>query len=219
MPAALSAAPAGVLFAEDFDDAPEAVVVAAPPEPEIIAPVFTLEDIEAVRRRAHAEGRAAAAAATGAAVQAALGEIAATLGRIEAEAEAEAERGAEETSRLLLDILLTLLPATCARHAETEVRAVARAVLPALRRPAAITVRVHPELVPAMRDEIDRFDPDLAGKISVIPVETMTPSDVRANWMNGSAIRDMRTTWREVAAALRSCGLLIDPAVESETDG
>ena len=59
-------------------------------------------------------------------------------------AAARAEQSAEAIARLLFDSLAATFPALCARYGDAEVRAVVRAVLPALTQEQAITVRAHP---------------------------------------------------------------------------
>ena len=211
---------ARVLFAEDFDGLEGVTVIEAPPEPEVIVPAFTAADREIIRERAYAEGRAAAAveaqAAHRLAVQDALAGIETALRTLDEEQADAALRHAEDVARLLLDTLFTLLPALCARHGETEVRAVARAVLPALAREPAVTVRVHPELAAAVQHEIAQLDPEFARRVSLIAVETVARGDVRVGWADGHAVRDTGLAWRQVAAALSQAGLLLPPASTPE---
>lgn len=207
---------ARMLFAEEFDLAPGVTIIDAPPEPEIIAPVFTAGDIAHARDAAFAEGHAAGIAEAEAAelgrARHALATMAAQLGAASQDAALLAERAAEEIARLLLDTLTTLLPALCARHGEAELRAVIRAVLPALMREPAVTVRINPLLAPAVRDELGRLDPELAERVRLVPAETMPAGDVRVAWQDGAAVRDTRAVWDQVAAALSEAGLLMhDP--------
>jgi len=205
---------ARMLFAEEFDLAPGVTIIEAPAEPEIIAPVFTAADIEAARDAGWSEGREAghaeAEAAGVALARAALAAIAAGLADAAQTAAAHAEQAAEEIARLLLDTLMTFLPALCARHGEPEVREVIRAVLPPLLREPAITVRVGPGTAAAARDEIARLDPDLAERVRLVPTEAMAAGDVRVTWNDGAAMRDTRAVWHEVAAVLSGLGLLLD---------
>lgn len=103
--------PRRVLFGESFDPPPAPQPAA---EPEIIAPTFTLEDLELARADAFAEGRKAGAAEAEASLvarQAAALEGCATA--IAASA-AEARRAAETTiaslARTLIGALATVLP-------------------------------------------------------------------------------------------------------------
>ncbi len=213
----------GVLFAEDFDDATGVTVIEAPAEPEVIAPVFSAADLESAHARAYADGRAAglgeAAATHDHAAREALADIARALETAGAELAGLAADHADEVARLLLDTLMTLLPATCARHAEAEVRAVARAVLPALQREAAVTVRAHPRTAGAIAEEIERLDPELAARIRLLPADHLAASDIRIGWADGGAVRDTDAAWREIAEVLEQSGLRVRAeSAEDTTD-
>lgn len=205
---------ARMLFAEEFDLAPGVTIIEAPPEPEIIAPVFTAADVEAARDAGWTEGREAgiaeAEAAGVALAREAIAAIGAQLGNAAEVAAGIAEQAADEIARLLLDALMTLLPASCARHGETEVREVIRAVLPPLTREPSITVRVSPLVGTAAADEIARLDPELAERVRLVPTEAMAAGDIRVAWNDGMAVRDTRAVWNEVAAVLSGHGLLVD---------
>ena len=208
-----------MLFAEDFDDITGVTVIEAPSEPEIIAPTFTAADFERAREQAFADGRAAAHEAAEAAhrenMRAGVAAIAAALDAAALEQAALAAREAEELARLLLDTLMTMLPTLCARHGETEVRGVARAVLPALLREKAISVRVAPHLAPAVGEEIERIDSELAARVRIVPSDGMGASDVRIGWTDGAAVRDAGAVWNEIAGVLSQAGLLMrEPAPE-----
>lgn len=102
--------PRRILFAESFDPPPAAQPA---PEPEIIAPTFTLEDLELARADAFAEGRKAGATEAEAGL---LARQAAALERCAtaiADSTAEARRAAETTiaalARTLIDSLATQL--------------------------------------------------------------------------------------------------------------
>jgi flagellar assembly protein FliH len=204
---------ARMLFAEEFDLAPGVTIIEAPAEPEIIAPVFTAADVDAARDAGWSEGREAglaeAEAASAAIAREAIAAIAAQLGNAAEVAARIAEQAAEEIARLLLDALMTLLPALCARHGEAEVRDVLRAVLPPLTREASITVRVSPLIAAPVQDEIARLDPDLAERVRLVPTDTMAAGDVRVAWNDGAAMRDTGAVWNEVAAVLSGLGLLV----------
>ncbi len=103
--------PRRVLFGESFDPPP-----ATPPasEPEIIAPSFTLEDLELARAEAFAEGRAAGVAEAEGGLLARQATALETCATAIAASVAEARRVAETTiaalARTLIDSLATTLP-------------------------------------------------------------------------------------------------------------
>ena len=80
-------------------------------------------------------------------------------------AAARAEQTAEAIAGLLLDSLAATFPALCACYCDAEVCAVVRAVLPALTRERAITVRANPVTAAAVAGEFARLDPDLAAHV------------------------------------------------------
>lgn len=216
-----------VLFVEDFDAPPEGDVAVIPPPPpsEIAAvPLFSVADLEAARADAWAAGREAgreaglaeAAAAESAALRVALGGIAAQMVEVSRSGVEKVEQAAEAIARLLLDVLMVALPATCARYGEAEVRAIMRVVVPPLTQEQAITVRVPPPLAAAVEAEIREFDPELAEKLRVVPTEKLAGSDVRISWEDGFAIRDTRDLWRQIREVLASAGLTVDAGGEEK---
>ncbi len=213
---------ARMLFAEEFDPLPGVTIIEAPAEPEIIAPVFTVEDVEAARDAGWSDGREAglaeAEAASAVIGREALAAIAAQLGAASQVAAALAEQAAEEIARLLLDTLATLLPALCARHGEAEVRAVIGAVLPPLTQEPSITVRISPLIAASVEQEIARLDPDLAERVRLVPTEAMAAGDIRVAWRDGTAVRDTRAAWEQVAAVLSDAGLLINDTLPMHDD-
>jgi flagellar biosynthesis/type III secretory pathway protein FliH len=131
-----------------------------------------------------------------------------------------AEQSAEAIARLLLDSLAAIFPTLCARHGDTEVRAIVRVVLPALTQESVITVRAHPRTAVAVAQEIARLDPDLVAHVQTVECDAMSPGDVRIAWRNGSARRDAAALWQQVAAVLMPAGLLrADAAIRETVDG
>ena len=202
---------AAILFAEDFDDPP------APPqheqelEPEVLEPVFSLGELEAVRREAHASGVAAGMALTEDAHRQAVRVATQTVGEMLAESRGEAARAvdasAEALARTLLATLCAALPALCARHGEAELRDIVRALLPSLVHEPWVTVRVHPSLIDPLAAELHTLGAELAGLVMLTPMDAMLPGDVRIAWQHGSASRDTRSILGEIDDALGTIGL------------
>lgn len=197
-----------LLFAEDFDLPPHADD--AVPEPEIIAPTFAAEDIDAVRQEAwkagYEAGITSAESTSIALARAAMPDVAAALALVADEAGRLAEEAAEAMAQMLVDGLATLFPAMAAAHGASETRSVVRAILPALQQEPRATVRVAPDLADALAGEITMLDPDLADRVAVVADPTMAPGDVRASWATGTATRDTLAAWHEVAAVLSQAG-------------
>ena len=206
---------AGVLFAEDFD-VPETA-----PDPEVIEAVFSASEMAGARDAAwlagHAAGVQEVAASGEAATRRALETIAREISAERDVAAVRAEQLAEAIAGLLLSSLAAAFPALCASYGDAEVRAIFRAVLPALTQEPAITVRANPRTAAALASEIERLDPDLAVHVQTTAYDAMPPGDVRITWRNGSSVRDASALWRQVAAVLVPAGLLRTDAAIPET--
>jgi flagellar assembly protein FliH len=202
-------APIRVLFAEDFD---QPAGPAPAPEPEVIAPSFSAADVAAAREAGWAEGyesgRAEAARADAAATRGATEAIAAELAGSREVARMHAEQSAEGVAHVLLDSLASVFPVLCARHGEDEVRAIVRAVLPALAQEPAVTVRANPHAVPGLTRELAELDAELADRVRIVPTDAIGPADVRISWRSGSALRDTAALWQQVAGVLLPAGML-----------
>ncbi len=208
----------GTLFGEDFDK-PEAAS-----EPEVIVPVFSTIDIaaahEAAWRGGHDAGLQDAATSDAAATRQAIAAFAEQFTTECAAATALAEQSAEAIARLLLDSLAAIFPTLCVRYGDAEVRAIVRAVLPALTQEPTITVRTHPHTARALEQEIARLAPDLAAHVQAVDCDAMSPGDVRIAWHNGTATRDAAALWQQVAAVLAPAGLLrADAAIRETVNG
>jgi flagellar assembly protein FliH len=202
-----------ILFAEDFDAPPGVTVFDDPPDgAEPVAPAFTEEELAAARADAYAEGHsnglAKAAADRAEVTRQMLGVIVERLDGARAEAARVAEESADALARLLLGTLASVLPALCARHGAAEVVALTHAVLPALVREPRVTIRISPHVMRAVEQELGRLDPELHGRVSLVPTDAVVPGDVRITWQDGAAARDAAALWRDVADALAPLDLL-----------
>jgi flagellar biosynthesis/type III secretory pathway protein FliH len=188
------------LFDEDFDKPTRA------PQPKVVEPVYSSDDITGAREAAWQEGHAAglqeAEADTCAVTQKLIETIAGQLETARATATEIAEQSAEELARLLLDSLAAILPTLCAQHGEAEVQAVVRAVLPALTQEPAITIRANPHERMVIAQEMERLEPELAARVQIVPTDAIAPGDVRITWRNGAATRNAEALWQQVAAIL-----------------
>jgi flagellar biosynthesis/type III secretory pathway protein FliH len=196
-----------ILFAEDFDVPVGVTVLDDPPESaKPKPPPITQADVTAAQEKAYAEGfengLAQAAADRAEVTSRMLRVIAERLETADAEARSMAEKCAESVARLLLGTLASMLPATCARHGETEVVAAMRAILPALSHEPRIILRVSPHVVDAVSQELEHMGTEMAEKISLTPTDAVPPGDVRVSWEDGEATRDARALWRDIAETL-----------------
>jgi len=208
-----------VLFSEDFDLASD---VLHAPEPEIIEPTFSAAELEAVRAEAFQAGSDAAAAQAASADHALIRQGITAIATHLATARDELLHHAEETAaamaRLLLGSLGAVLPQLAARYGEAELQSVMRAVLPGLFKEPAVTVRINPCHAAAAAQEIETADPELAGRLQIVPSDSVPPGDIRIAWRNGGASRDAAALWTQVAEALDLAGLAPLPAETRELE-
>ncbi len=217
--AATSAAPAPsafVIYAEDFDD-PPAPPDRAPeppdPEPELIAPSFTLVELEAARAAARAEGaaseRARLAAEESAARSRALEAVATALSGAAEAARIAVEETTEALARAVLSLVAAGLPSLCARYGDGEARALVRRLLPTLDAEPRITVRLNPHLLNGVRADLAGLDPEIAAAVQLVPADAMAPGDVRVSWEGGACHRSAAAACTAVREALALLGLLL----------
>ncbi|MBV9252447.1 MAG: hypothetical protein JO227_24780 [Acetobacteraceae bacterium] len=202
----------GVLFMEDFDAAPPPESPAEPePEPEVIEPVFTVQELQSAKQQSweagYQAGYAEAAGAARTSVTDALAKIGPAVAAATQRAEAGAHQSAEAVARLLLDSIAAAFPALCARHGEGELRAIIRSLLPAIAHEPAITIRVNPADADAVAEEVSRIDLD-AGAIRIEPAAAVAAGDIRIQWRNGRAMRNAAALWAEISDILGAAGLL-----------
>ena len=210
---------AGVLYAEDFDEAAPACTAPSEPalEPELIEPVFTAVELD----RARAEGRAAGQAEAERGVAASRLQVLRLIGDTMADAREAARivatEAAEATARCMLSALTACLPALCTRHGADELRAFVRVVLPVLAEEPRITVRVHPHMIGVLEDELASMDFEIVERISLHPSEAIAPGDARVTWSEGSASRQAARARAAVEEALALLGLLDCQTHQPET--
>ncbi|GAC1342795.1 MAG: hypothetical protein NVSMB18_17460 [Acetobacteraceae bacterium] len=195
----------GILYAEDFDD-PKPQDTVEPVE-EALPPPLTQADIDRACVAAVEEARTGwEAIRTGHRSQA----LAAISGAIEAvrdETGRETAALAEGIASTMLSMLSGALPVLCRDHGPAEARALVQRLIPLLRREPRITIRVHPSLVPVLRDDLAPLEDDIVGTITVAPA-ALAPGDVRVTWGEGSFVRDTQTILAAMQGALAELGLV-----------
>jgi hypothetical protein len=209
----------GALYAEDFD-APKITptpVPEPPLEPEIKTPVFTVSDMES----AHAAGRAAARIEYANNLETmrvkALGQIASGIAESQAANTAAAEEAADAVARAMLSAFAACLPALCAQHGETELRAFVHALLPGLAEEKRITMRVNPAMIAGLTEEIASLEPGIAECVVLMPTNQLPAGDARVAWRDGSAVRDAGQARVRIEEALAALGLLEPSLLNKET--
>jgi flagellar assembly protein FliH len=198
-------------FGEDFGagagdraDEPAAEEPAAPPiDPEAIREAAYQEGLRDGLERADTEHHRA--------VERTLAVLEQQLGAAHYEAAQETDRAARSIAGLLIQTLMKILPAACARFGAAEITSVTRAVLPGLRQEPRVVVAVHPAVAPEVEAELARLGEEFRERAVLSPTETMAPGDVRITWQDGSAARDTNDLMQRIATLFVQYGLLNAP--------
>ncbi len=208
----------GVLYAEDFDAEPAAEDIPPDsdvPEPEVIEPFFTAEELEAAREEGRTAGRAEAERGIAASRLHMLERIADALAEAQGEAATVAESAATGTARAMLSALATCLPTLCERHGAAEVQALVRIVLPGLVDQPRVSVRIHPRLEPVIAAELSALDSEFAERVVLLPNDAIAPGDVKITWEGGAALRDAGRVCAALNESLAALGLYEEELIDA----
>lgn len=197
-------------FGEDFGaDADD------PSERATDEPAMPAIDPDAIREAAYQEGLRdgieRADSERNRAVARTLAALEQHLGTAQYQAAQETDRAARSIAGLLIQTLMKILPAACARFGAAEIAGVARAVLPGLQQEPRVVVAVHPAVAPEVEAEIARLGDEFRERAVLTPTETLAPGDVRITWQDGSAARDTNDLMQRIAALFAQYGLLNAP--------
>lgn len=201
-------------FAEDFGaDADAPITQAGDP-----APADPVPDPEAIREAAYQDGLRdgleRAEARQNRVVERTLTALEEQLGAAQYQAAHEADRAARTIAHLLIQALMKMLPAACARFGASEIAEVARAVLPALRQEPRVVLAVHPALAAEVEAELARLGDGVKERTVLAPSDALPPGDVRITWQDGSAARDTTDLLRQIAALFAQYGLMEAPGAD-----
>ncbi|MCS6853824.1 MAG: hypothetical protein NZ523_03575 [Elioraea sp.] len=186
--------PRRVLFGESFDPPPPLQHAAA--EPEIIAPSFTLEDLELARADAFAEGRKAGMAEAEAGLTARQAAALESCERAIAASLAEARRAAEATiaalGRALIGSLATVLADQAAALLPARVERLVADLTTSLGSGVTLDLYAAPQIVavlePALTTTRVRAGASTALRLHADP--SLSPSEVRVRWASAEALID-----------------------------
>ena len=202
----------GVLYAEDFDEPlpRHAAVQPASPlpavEPEFISPTFSLDELRAATDQAHEEGRIAErsviANAVSAQRNAALVSLAEQLCMTQHQSRQIVEAALDSIAQTTFSLLTVALPALCAGHAEDELRALLRRLLPPIRQLPELHIRVHPSLRDAVEEETSTVLDGSGTQVTWTESTKLAPGDIAIAWQNGGALRDTAATCTGIRNAI-----------------
>ncbi len=196
---------ADVLFAEDFDVAPE-------PDPDTYAGAPGTEPAPAADPQqdiaeAVEYARAAWAQADTHLVASALATIATTIQEAASQASTIAEEYAADTAKTILAMVAAYLPNRCRDHGPAEVEALMRRLLPRIAQQSRLVVRVNPALLSPLQAQLATLDDDAAANVVLTGVPALTPGSAHVKWANGSLQRDTEAIRMTIEAVLSELGL------------
>ena len=211
--------PQKFLFEHSFDNVEQPHALSRTPPPE---PLVSRAEFEAGRIAAFAEGRKSglaeatrsAEARTAAALSALATDIKAVL-ELREQCAADVERRAIETMRA---ITRKAVPALCLKDPLTEVAAIVDACLHEAFEEPRIVLRVVDALFEPLQQRLEAITAaaGYAGKIVLLADSTLGPGDVRVEWAEGGAERDVPRLVCDIDAALARA-LDANPAAAKES--
>jgi hypothetical protein len=196
------------LFGEDFDADAIALAPTPPPDP---PQVITEAMVNAAREAGYAagmrDGKLAEANKQAAGLARALTEMTRQLELLSATIETRLATHAEAIARLMLATLRATFPQLCALHGEAEAVALARSLLPRLRRQAILIIRGSPSLLEQLKNEIPTSLMPLMTAWHWVETTGMAPGDMTIEWENGEARREGIAIEQEIDQILAACGI------------
>lgn len=195
------------IFMEDFDERP----TESSETPEVISPVFTIEELQAARTAGWTEGHDAALAEASLRTREQMATLAASIaqqiGELQETALSLADTQARTLAQLLLDVLASLFPGLCAQYGEHEACRLARPLLEGLNSECEVTLRADPSLAKFLQEELPIIAPDKISRIKIISNNAFVRGSIRISWSNGAAERDPVSLWNGISSVLASFGL------------
>jgi len=200
--------PARFLFDQDFGAPPVPKAAAAPQGPAMVS----LEDHEAALkkaetsafRRGEADGRKAARDADSARLTAAVESLGARLAEALAQADSRAAVTEREGVALALALARKIAGAAVARAPMAEIEAAAEACFLELRQAPHVAVRVTPDVVERVREQLASMahERGFAGRLIVLGDPDVAKGDVRLEWADGGVVRDSEAVARAIDDAI-----------------
>ncbi len=185
--------PRRVLFGESFDPPPAAPQVA---EPEIIAPSFTLEDLELARAEAFAEGRKAGVAEAEGGLLArqatALEACATAIATSVAEARRVAETTISALARTLIDSLAVVLPDHSLALLPLRIERLVADLKESLGSEVALDLFASPQTAGVLEKSLAsmRQSAALPDQVRLRPDPSLPETEVRIRWVSAEAVID-----------------------------
>lgn len=205
----------GILYAEDFShertaSKPMPRPPAAPP------PGPTQADVDAACIRAVQAAQTAWSGSADERRAEALAAIAAAITEAREYDASQTELLAQAMARTVLAMLAGVMPHLCRNHGDDEVRAAVARFVPILARSTRVVVRVHPDLIGVLADDIAAIDDSVAGNVELRPAN-LPSGDVRVDWEDGGMARDTAAICSAMQDTLAQLGLDAAPSETTHT--
>jgi len=178
----------------------------APPPP----PTFSEEELTLAREQAYDQGRQAGHNEAAQSLEQMIGMSLATaahhLQALGAAQAAEGEAIAKEAAAVAVAIVRKLHPEFARLYGLEEIEAAVLDCLRNLDRTPKVTLKVHPELVDAVKEKIEGLAERAAfdGKLGVLADGSLGPGDCRVEWGDGGAERDQSAVWAQIDQAVEA---------------
>lgn len=176
--------------------------------PKAPPPKFSVEEIEAAKLAAYAEGEAAGRdAAYGEHqqnIEQALQAVAGMLGEIAGAEERARVAASREAVELATAIARKLAGRLIARQPQDQIEALVLRCLDDMRDEPRLVVRAAESVVQLLDQRVDQLvaQSGFGGKVVLVPDDTMAPTDCRIDWADGSAERKQSALEQEVDQAV-----------------
>ncbi len=183
--------------------AAEAAAAAEPPPP-----TFSEEELAAARQAAYAEGKAAGLAEAEESHSRHLAEAVAALPVQFEKLAHELEMQGAERHRSALEASITVVrkmfPQLARQNGLDEIQAVVESCLERLRDEPRLVIRTADLDLDVLKDRIEECIARSAfeGKLVFLADERITSGDVRIEWADGGAERDLDCLWKEIDAVI-----------------
>jgi flagellar assembly protein FliH len=187
---------------------PEEIVEAEPEPPP--PPTFSEEELGLARDQAFEAGRQQGLQEAAASLQQMLGMAMATcahhLQSLNQAQTAANEALGKDAVAIGLATVRKLHPAFAKSHGLAEIEAALTDAMGNLDRVARITIKVHPDLVEAVKEkaEVLASDTGFDGKVVVTADSHLAPGDCRVEWGEGGVERDAARTWADIDKAVET---------------
>ena len=176
-------------------------------EEETSEPTFSLEEMEAARQAAYAEGDAAGRQDVVNGIEKqllnGLGRLVEQMGALSQDQARYQDGLTARSVELALKALRKMFPALAERDGLVEIEAVLAECLQEARTEPRISIRIAGALVEPLQERVGALSAAAGheGTITVLADDTLGESDCRVEWAQGGAERVVQSMWQEFEAA------------------